>query len=387
MRKKLMSLALAVVLTMTMSMSAFASPPTPTAPMTATSDVTTITGTGTVLYTDLTEYSILLPTQEAFNFIVDPQGLYNIATGDANAVAIDDLDGGRIIGQKPEQFINNSTDPIKLSIAARMTGDAATADTMAAVHNAATPTALLLLTPSVNNIRTTGDSFTFAGTPQGIVLGTDTTTLDFILPKATYNVKTNNATDFEITLVPNTGSGSALKIDGFAAKNADWSSFASGADDIGIELVFSFVVDRTEYLPNAYFSVGTPATPAFGLLQTTPVFRTLAPMPPPPGRAVVSRAAWEPGNAVGNSITVQLVGTDAVPSLANSNIAWTRTSPSNGAFNSASHVPNFWTYNAATKTLTLNPAFFGLSDLTGNVVVTFRDSNNAVLATATIPRT
>ena len=232
-------------------------------------------GSGDTAYIDLEIYDVTLPTGNLLDFALDPQGLLGI-TG-SEPVAMDDLVGGRIISNGVAKAFNNSAMDIKLSIELTGTGDATflpyTTDdetTLAAIDADTNNNVLLYAVPSSVNIVDATTEYSAAH--KGYVITKDGSTLDFVLPKAEYEV-TNDGGTYTATPKEGTGHGTAIQLGGYVNSTANWTDYTgeSAAKTVGLGAVFSYVKATDAE------SAQTPVAGIPGLISTTESLTLIVP--------------------------------------------------------------------------------------------------------------
>jgi hypothetical protein len=237
--KKLVAVTLGTALTLSMVSSALASD--------VTSSSQTVGGNGDIVYIDKDIYSVVLPTSENFNFVLDPQGLSAIATG--SSLNFDDLQGGSIIGGAPVGAKNNSSYPVMLTVDLRITGAATAVNTKAAVEADTNNNILIYMEPTaatVTSLNATDTSLypdtAFVSSGKGYPVASGGTTLTFSLDKADYTVTKLSDGTFDPNIIENTGAGTLLQLGGFVNTKADWSTYTgdSPADTVALEAEFAF---------------------------------------------------------------------------------------------------------------------------------------------------
>jgi len=188
-----------------------------------------------------------LPTDNAFDFILDPMGLMDIEE-DAT-VNFDELVGGKIVPVNDAGLIMNfSSLPVIVTIDLEFTGTGLTVvDNVAAVEDEdGALNALLYVVPSASAITDSGIDLEEDFAPSGTGFAVeDESELTFLLDAAPYKVTRTGPTSFDFELVDdNTGFGTALQVGGWVNTQADWSAFA---DDATLNIVFTITaVDEEE---------------------------------------------------------------------------------------------------------------------------------------------
>ncbi|MCL2633228.1 MAG: hypothetical protein FWD34_01805 [Oscillospiraceae bacterium] len=208
-------------------------------------------GNGSIVYTDTNIYSVLLPTAESWDFVLDPQGLIGAhasgTVGNANELSnatpsdLAPFAGKIISGSYVPTAINNSSFDVTLGVTLRVTGDAVAVTSESAVHAGISNNILLTVEPAANSVNTQGAEFVGSGTGYAVL--NTAGELKFVLDSANYvfnAVPGSSGSEFSYDIVPNTGKGTQLKIGGYCNKNADWTQFADDTKGVGINAVFSF---------------------------------------------------------------------------------------------------------------------------------------------------
>lgn len=282
--RKILSLTLAGLMTLSTATTAFANE---IDQLDGDANPTPLTGAGEAVTIDDDDITLItLPTDDAFDFIIDPLGLTTIEDG--GSALLGELQGGRIslVGDAPA-FINNSGFDVEIDVEIAITSDEidnfVTATTDLVVANEAN--ALVYLQPSVSRIHQTEDAYdNFVPTTDGIVITNNPSTLTFALPAAAYRV-TNTGGDFAAAVVPNTGFGSALMLGGYVDSNADYSD----ATDVAIALTFTVakkaVAADTNYDESGAYGLVVPASP---FTTVVPHVLNIAPS------AFASTSIWSP---------------------------------------------------------------------------------------------
>jgi hypothetical protein len=191
----------------------------------AVSESVTITGTGKTLYINTDIMTVSLPTDNVWDFILDPQGLYGL-TGSAY---LDELHGGKIF-TNPNVYSpavrNSSSFPVTVSVAIQMTGNVTAVATESAVNSGTAHNALMWVASEE------GD--------RGYVISASPQTVKYVLGAADYKATHLGGDNYAYVTVPNTEKSMSFQIGGLINKNADWSEFVAGDKTVGISAVFSF---------------------------------------------------------------------------------------------------------------------------------------------------
>lgn len=238
--KKTLSLVLALALCMTLSVFA--------ADKTDLGKEIIIDGDGTTIYIDMEIYDVLLPTDNAFDFTLDPQGLTGIATGGTESLK--DLAGGLLVGpEDPIAFINYSAVPINLAVTyVGVTDEAIFVEDEATVAADLKNNVYLTLTASAAAIEDEeATAFDATDVDPFVVTGT-AKTLNFLLEAAEYEI-TEAAGEYTAAIATDAfGGGNALKVGGAVNGKADWTAFTGDdAEAVKMSVTFKFVKDTTEY--------------------------------------------------------------------------------------------------------------------------------------------
>ena len=246
--KRILAMILAIVMVLGMSVPAAANTVGPGV------GGETVIGDGTVVYLPMDVIYVILPTDIALDFFLDPQGLLAAALDGSEDFLLSELEGGTIIPRSREgeaMIINNSQLPVEVNV--NLTGTIGvggifvehTNDLVANVESVTLGTSnvvLLYVTPSTVNV--VGSSFVASST--GFVLGTSAVDIDFVFDQAEYLITLGGSAGDPIadrvlgastTLVANSGSGTALEIGGFVNPDATWGGFL-GSGDVSLEAVF-----------------------------------------------------------------------------------------------------------------------------------------------------
>lgn len=269
MLRKTLSLALALVMALSLSVTVFAANGTHDK-----DDIgvpVEIDGSGTTIYVSLEIYDVLLPTDNAFDFTLDPQGLTGIEDG--GSASIDELTGGLVVGPTVA-FINYSAVPINLTVSyvgiTSAEGGATFAESAEKIHDNTVNSVYLTLTPSstaVTAAAADADAGFLASTTTAFAVSSEEMVANFLLPAAEYEITEADGTYTAAIVADAVGGGNALKVGGVVNKSADWSAFEgeSPAKTVGMETVFSFVKDTAEYDAEDDYVAGV-----YGLLTGEP---------------------------------------------------------------------------------------------------------------------
>lgn len=218
---------------------------------------TDTSGVGDIQYISPRIFNVTLPTDNAFDFVVDPQGLLG-ASGPTNCLIELAENAGRIHFNDAPAIINNSGVPVTVTASFQVTGNAThlTIPAENSPSNAGTMSGgtvsdpitfpegnllggeeilemlgrntansvVMYMSPSLEAIRSLDDDGESSG--LGYVLGSSASTFRFVLDAATYNY---NADEHTLELVPETGHGTRLQVGGWVNRNADWEGFTQDA--------------------------------------------------------------------------------------------------------------------------------------------------------------
>ena len=213
-------------------------------------------GSGDIEFLDLTkEIKVVLPTEKAFDFKVDPQGLLG-ASGASTSLSDLEEEAGKIVFNEAPPIINNSAVPIVVTAGFQVTGNAThlvipaadspllaggMADGTAALPEPSAKTLLtggeiverlsantnntvsVFMSPGAESISEPTEGYDSSG--LGYVLGAGMSTFKFILDAAEYTVDVTNPTDKKLALTPGTGNGTKLQLGGFVNPKANWSAY------------------------------------------------------------------------------------------------------------------------------------------------------------------
>jgi hypothetical protein len=186
-----------------------------------------VTGDGSIEYVDTdVPLRVSLPTSAALDFTLDPQGLLGLALdGEGKTLAdLEEFAGAVIFVDGAPVVVNESAVPVALSVALQITGDA-TATAESAVD---TGTANNIFIGAVASAESVNDEDAtredFAGFLQMQLTGSALAPV-FVLDNATYKVFSTTNDGYTYELVPDTGSGTQLKLVGACNPDADWSDF------------------------------------------------------------------------------------------------------------------------------------------------------------------
>ena len=229
-------LTVALVLTM-LPMTVFADITDPA----AAGNTNTISGAGTTVYVSTNQYRVVVPTSEALDFTLDPQGLLSMADGDQ--VTLDTLSGnaGKVVTKEnATAFITNrSSYPVKVNVKFKGTGDATFVDSKDALNNNTTTNVLLAIIPS--SAKTVLSENEYSAASKGFLIKSADVSANFLLNEAKYTVSRNGAT-YSYNYNPGEDDGTGLRIGGYVNTRADWSDFIKDEDPSTVEVstVFTF---------------------------------------------------------------------------------------------------------------------------------------------------
>lgn len=199
----------------------------------------TVSGSGDVSYVDTKVYKVTIPTNNAMNLVVDPQGLTGLQEG--KDVSGADLSGnaGLITTTAPVYTANLSSVPMKISVQMCVSGNATAVTTETAVSTNTTTNILLYAVPSKVDTKGAEDAG-YVPSTTGIVLQGEKTTVNFVLDAADYVFhKEGEAVTYKLK-TDGESHGTAINFEGKVNTRADWSDFAKGTKKITWEAIFSF---------------------------------------------------------------------------------------------------------------------------------------------------
>lgn len=249
---------------------------------------TVITGDGDVVYVDTTVWQVILPTSVAFDFILDPLGLIDATTViNAETNVVTTQGPGRIHPlSRGARVLNLSSNPILLNVEYSGSGDAtfmapATGATTLAnlatrgdnprnfVTNTATATSVnyrnagntvaMWLVPNLANMTNVAPlpavvapaapvadalpvaPFAHATAALGFLVDSTPNNITFYINAATYNIVHEGGINFGYRIQrPGFGHGQIFQVGGLLNENTSWTTFNTGDDEIGIEVVFEW---------------------------------------------------------------------------------------------------------------------------------------------------
>lgn len=216
------------------------------ASQTASNGGATVSGSGNVSAYDQTpKYVVTLPTSGALDFIVDPYGLLDIASG--SSVSIDRLANSGVIksASGAAAVIKNESSEavtVSLKLSATGTNSVVLKNTGSEVATGDAVNMFLAIIPSATKAATATEYKPASYAVPVTASGSATADVAFKLDKAEYEV-VNNGGSFAMQIVSGTSNYDAttFKIGGVANPKADWSDFmSSGSSDLGISVVFEY---------------------------------------------------------------------------------------------------------------------------------------------------
>lgn len=266
MKRRIVSLILASTLFVSMTLTASATE------VTDANGQADTKSEGSVEYVNTTVYKVTLPTDQCFDFTVDPQGILSQtdSTTYGETLYPDGTEGLIVPKEAAGAYINNkSSVPIKLTVDAYVTSDAdegnessvylVDLDQWDYVNSGIDNTLLLTLDITNDDMDlatfaddtkiVTGDSLN-----QNVIAITQNgapddkgTQITFALDKAEYEFK--KATDITYELKDNeTGDSVGMRLSGLVNTQADWSEFVGdSAEKIIVKTVFAFNQLTTDY--------------------------------------------------------------------------------------------------------------------------------------------
>jgi len=229
---------------------------------------------GGVIYVKQDIYDVTLPTTASQKFYLDPEGL--IALGKGGAAA----DAGTVTGLANMYAVNRSSIPVVLSASYKV-ADSATTDGVTVVNALADADAITALQNdaakkvaiSVSAVESSTDADASGNTCGGkvfkaVAAGVDLTgttgnlsaadvvyadstaveseyvmtaeTYEFKLKKADADPYDANSYEYVIDADAEKASCVKLTIGGYCSKNADWSSYTDGTNELKLDMVFKF---------------------------------------------------------------------------------------------------------------------------------------------------
>lgn len=247
-RKMVALLAIATMLLSTVPVSA-----AETEEYTGSVGGTEISGAGAVVDYDKTPiYRVTLPTSTALDFMIDPYGLMQMATGSANGRNFENATGTAALVVATDaslNIVNKSSVPVLVDSKFTVTNDGSaklvtSESALTDASGAATEAGLYLTLKGSTASAKDVSGASWASEP--IVLAAGSKAVQFKLDKATYKVvRTDTASgsatfalEYDATSDTNFD-GTVLQIAG-AVNKADWTEYVSGGKSIGISAVFSY---------------------------------------------------------------------------------------------------------------------------------------------------
>ena len=229
-----------------------------TAQGTALSDSISISGVGNVVYPELGNYNVVLPTAGGLDFLLDPLGLLSLKPG--QSAPIDALSGGIIVHPGDARIINNSSHSVKVSVRLRAEstdggyegGAVATflgysvddETTISAVRADGSFENNILLYVVTSAVNLADQETPFIPADKGYVITTEPITLEFILPGAEYDVTEVPDGEPAGIAMPGTGSGVGFRIGGYVNTNADWSDFRAAHQPSTVTVYASYTITK-----------------------------------------------------------------------------------------------------------------------------------------------
>lgn len=275
MLKKVLALLLTLTLVLSMGVTAFAA------------SEKEITGEGDTTYVDTDKFEVILPTDNNWDFVLDPQGLIGAykaglfaagATAGVTAAQLSPYVGKIIAGDYAPVAVNLSSYKVTLGVDIKIGGDAITVATSGVLE--ADDKNNILINALLSDSSVTDPVATFGVTnPVTIPLTAAEQTLGFVLNAPQYVYNTVDGVDFTYDLADGEdGYGTQIQLGGLVNKTADWSAFKSGGTkEVTVTSKFNLTQSTEEELalplvnPNAYGYVG-PLSRAIAveLLSATP---------------------------------------------------------------------------------------------------------------------
>lgn len=230
---------------------------------------------GGVIYVKQDIYDVTLPTTASQKFYLDPEGLIALGKG-GSATA----DAGTVTGLSNMYAVNRSSIPVVLSASYKI-ADTATTDKVTVVNALADAAAIEALQKdaakkvaiSISAVESSTDADTSGNTCGGkvfkaVAAGVDLTgttgnlsaadvvyadataveseyvmtaeTYEFKLKKADADPYDANSYEYVIDADAEKASCVKLTIGGYCSKNADWSSYTDGTNELKLDMVFKF---------------------------------------------------------------------------------------------------------------------------------------------------
>lgn len=176
-------------------------------------------------------YKVTLPTSNSLDFIVDPQNLTQLASGESMEVDINTTGSGVIFSNGIAAIKNESNVDVVVTVKLTAAGDGVNFMSTQEEMDPESDTADMFLAavPGVNKVTIASDQSVenYVATGTAVAITEAEASLAFKLNKAIY-VATNNGTSFDYGIA--TGDkyadnydAAAFKIGGVVNKNADWS--------------------------------------------------------------------------------------------------------------------------------------------------------------------
>lgn len=218
-----------------------------------------ITGTGEVDYIDTTVYEVIIPTTSSLSLTVDPQGLTGLEDGKSATAEQLSAYAGKVYSDDVAVIANLGSKDVKVSVDLELTGDATGVTTKDAVESGTANNILLYAVPAAKDFYDDEkDGASYAGSTTGIVMGSTTATIDFVVPHTDFEFKKSGSTVTYERKADSTPHGTGLKFAGLVNTDADWTDYKDGGGkSIGMTAKFTFthtltsgdVADTTEGAP------------------------------------------------------------------------------------------------------------------------------------------
>jgi hypothetical protein len=182
---------------------------------------------------------VTLPSNTAFDFVLDPMGLMAIKAGED--ALLSDLDGGKIVPKNDAAILmNQSSLPVVITMDLAFSGtDLIIVDDIDDVEDEdGALNALLYIVPSTGGVTELNADMgeDFDPNATAFAVGADSE-MKFIFDAAAYEVK-NTAGVFEMDLKDaNVGWGTAFQVGGWVNSQGNWFGFDD--DDVALAIVFT----------------------------------------------------------------------------------------------------------------------------------------------------
>ncbi len=216
----------------------------------ATDGAFTITGDATV--NDVAKpdtFVVTLPTQEAFDFYVDPYGLIDAVSGTAVDIVEEATGQGAIVVKDNALAViknqSNVDVVVDVNVQITATGGALTLVTdQAAVVSGDATNMFIGLVPGTTKA---ADENAYVATNEAIAIAQNGTEVSFLLDAATYEVyvKDDGSLGYQISPEEENYDAVAFMLGGSINKGADWSKF-TGEGSISFNVVFDIAKANTE---------------------------------------------------------------------------------------------------------------------------------------------